>query len=100
MSVSPASALAGSSDVTVTVSGTNFVATVNHISTWAVWTVEANDTTLQTTFVSTTQLTAIVPARLLSKPVTAKISVQVGDAMAASDGVIYPKSNAVTFDVQ
>lgn len=98
-SISPTSAASGSGALTVTIDGSNFVPNENHISTWAVWTAGTNDTTLLTTFISTTQLTAVVPASLLTAPGQAEVSVQVGDSMSASDGVIYPKSNAVTFTV-
>src|SRR5205814_8516463 len=52
-SISPASTTAGSAQFTLTVNGTNFVSTS---------TVYWNGSPLTTTFVSSTQLTAIVPA--------------------------------------
>ncbi len=65
-SFSPTSIPAGGSAFTLTVNGTNFVsgATVN----WS-------GTALTTTFVSTTQLTATVPASLISTTGSANISV-------------------------
>ena len=55
--ISPASAPAGSPDTTIAATGTNFVSGA---------TVDFNGTPLATTFVSSTQLTAIIPAADLS----------------------------------
>ena len=62
----PNSLPAGAPNTTITVSGTNFIpgATAN-------W----NGTALQTTFVSATQLSAVVPALYLSAPGSAPITV-------------------------
>jgi hypothetical protein len=65
-SLSPTSALAGSSDLTLTVNGSNFVS--QSVVQW-------NGTNLATTFVSSTQLTAVVPASLLAQPGTAAVTV-------------------------
>ena len=56
-SISPTTATAGSGSITITLTGTNFVA-----SSIAVW----NTIDLTTTYVSATQLTAVVPASLLA----------------------------------
>jgi len=65
-SISPTCATAGGAQFTLTVNGTNFVPTS---------TVKWNATTLATTFVSSTQLTATVTAALIATPGTASINV-------------------------
>jgi hypothetical protein len=65
-SLSPTSASAGSAAFTLTVNGTNFTATST-----AKW----NSTSLTTTYVSATQLTATVPANLFPYAGTASITV-------------------------
>jgi PKD repeat protein len=65
-SISPACVTAGSSDFTLTVNGTKFVATS---------TVNWNGSALTTTFVSSTQLTAIVAAANVAIAGTASITV-------------------------
>ena len=75
-SLSPSSAMAGSSDLTLIVNGTNFV----HHSI-----VQWNGTSLATTFVSSSQLSAVVPASLLAQAGTASVLVSVpglGNTMA------------------
>jgi hypothetical protein len=65
-SISPTCATAGGPQFTLTVNGTNFVA--NSTVNW-------NGTALTTSFVSSTQLTAIVPATLIATAGTASITV-------------------------
>ena len=65
-SINPSSCLAGSPQFTLTVNGTNFVATSS---------VRWNGTTLATTFISSTQLTATVTAALIATSGTASITV-------------------------
>src|SRR5438105_8813135 len=65
-SISPTSTTAGSAQFTLTVNGTNFVATS---------TVKWNGSALVTTFVSSTQLTAIVPAANVAAVGTASVTV-------------------------
>src|SRR5438552_3305238 len=65
-SISPASTTAGSAQFTLTVNGTNFVSTS---------TVYWNGSPLTTTFVSSTQLTAIVPAANVAAVGTASVTV-------------------------
>ena len=69
-SLSPASTAAGSSDFTLTVNGSGFISgsTVN-------WTANSTTTPLTTTFVSATQLTATVPAALVTTAGTASVTV-------------------------
>ena len=83
----------------LTVTGSNFIPSQDHNSNWAIWSVNGTETFLNTNFVSSTQLTAIVPANLLRGPVTAQVLVETGDIMGASDGVKYPKSNPLAFSV-
>lgn len=103
VSLSPGSAPAGSSDLTVTITGTNFLN--NGISGTSVvgWSTDPNtqccDVWLSTTFVSSNELTAVVPAVLLSNPGTASLFVETGDPMGISDGVPYPRSNSLVFSV-
>jgi hypothetical protein len=94
-SLSPASASQGSPDLVVTITGSNFKNEAHFVSK-AVWSVNGVDTLLSTTFVSTTQLTAVVPAALLSVPVIAQVLLETGDFMGS---LPLSKSNAVTFDV-
>jgi len=64
--ISPNSAPAGSSDLTLTVTGSNFAS--NSIVRW-------NGQDLATTYVSATQLTAVVPAAKLAAAGTAQVTV-------------------------
>ena len=103
-SISPESANAGSSDVTITISGSNFDNQFLHTSV-AFWTTDPNNlhdhgTMLHTTFISSSQLTAVIPADFLQNPNSVQIVVLTGDPMGMSDGFFgYPKSNSVTFAV-
>jgi len=65
-SISPSCVTAGSTGFTLTVTGTKFVS--NSVVNW-------NGSTLTTTFVSSTQLTAIVPAALVATGGTASVTV-------------------------
>jgi YVTN family beta-propeller protein len=65
-SISPASATAGAAALNLTVTGTNFVS--SSVVDW-------NGADLVTTFVSATQLTAMVPANLLTNAGTASVTV-------------------------
>jgi IPT/TIG domain-containing protein len=95
-SMSPTSAIAGSPDLTVVVTGTGFV----RGASWVTWAVGVNQTVLSTKFESDTKLTAIIPADLLKSPVTAQVLVYNGDIMGLSDGYFgYPKSNSLSFSV-
>jgi uncharacterized protein (TIGR03437 family) len=64
-SITPATAVAGSPDITLTVFGSYFVS--DSIVQW-------NGTPLQTSFVTPVQLSAVVPAHLLAAPGTATVS--------------------------
>jgi len=58
--------------------------------------VNGTNTSLATTFVSSTQLTAVIPAALLSNPATAQVFVQTGDPMG---DIPLSKSNSANFSV-
>ena len=83
-SISPTSAAIGGVDVALTVTGSNFAA-----GDVVLWNLSGNSTNLTTTFVSSTQLTAVISAALLASGGDAQISV------FAPSGV----SKAVTFSV-
>jgi len=78
-SISPASAVPGSGDVTLSVTGSNYIqntATSGSSNGSVVqWTSGATQTSLTTTFTSATQLTATVPASLLTTESCAKVTV-------------------------
>jgi hypothetical protein len=102
--ISPSTVAAGSSDVTITIDGTNFGHYGHFTWSTALWTTNGNlhDTGawLQTTISSSNQLTAVIPARLLQSPTSVEILVMNGDVMSMSDGFfVYPRSNSVTFSV-
>lgn len=99
--ISPAGATAGSSDITVRITGSNFKGPDGQSpnGTFALWVVNG-DLELDSRFVSGTELTAVIPAVLLHDPVAAKIAVVTGDPMAWTDGYRrYPRSNALDFAV-
>jgi trimeric autotransporter adhesin len=103
-SISPSTVAAGSLDVTITINGSNFGSYGHFISSTAFWTTNGNlhdtSTWLQTTIISSSQLTAVIPAKLLQSPNSVQIVVMNGDVMGMSDGYFgYPRSNSVTFTV-
>jgi len=103
-SISPSTVGAGSPDVTITIDGLNFGHYGHFVSSTAFWTTNGNlhdtGTWLQTTIVSSSQLTAVIPAKLLESPTSVQIVVMNGDVMGMSDGYFgYPRSNAVRFTV-
>jgi hypothetical protein len=105
-SITPGFAIAGSSDLVLKVTGTNFSQDLPG-SPFAIWSAngvtpnhDAPGTNLATTFVSSTELTAVIPAALLSDPRTAGLTVMNGDIMGVTDGYFnYPRSNSVSFTV-
>jgi hypothetical protein len=103
-SISPSTVAAGSPDVTITISGSNFGYYGHFIWSTAFWTTNGNlhdtGTWLQTTITSDNQLTAVIPAKLLQSPTSVQILVMNGDVMGMSDGYFgYPRSNSVSFTV-
>lgn len=102
-SISPANARAGSTDLTVTISGSNFES-APFLSTLVAWSpsdtvTHCCNTWLLTTFISSTQLTAVIPAALLKSPTTGYLFAETGDLQSITDGVEYPYSNVVAFRV-
>ena len=103
-SISPSTVAAGSADLTITIKGSNFGHYGHFIWSTAFWTTSGNlhdtGTWLQTTIISTSQLIAVIPAKLLQSPNSVQIVVMNSDVMGMSDGFFgYPESNAVTFTV-
>lgn len=103
-SISPSTVAAGSPDLTITINGSNFGHFGHFVWSTAFWTTNGNlhdtGTWLQTTIVSDSQLTAVIPAKLLEGPTSVQIVVMNGDIMGMSDGFFgYPRSNSVTFTV-
>jgi hypothetical protein len=95
ISISPVSAIAGSSDLVLIVTGSNFVDDTHNKSV-VVWSANGTDTFLATTFVSSTQLTGVIPAALLANPVTARVLVETGDPLGS---LPFSKSTSINFSV-
>jgi hypothetical protein len=97
----PLSTQAGSADLTITIKGSNF----ENYKTVAFWTTDPSNlhdhgTMLNTQFVSSTEITVMIPAALLANPNTVSIVVLTGDPMGMSDGYFgYPESNSLSFTV-
>ncbi len=87
--LSPQSASAGSGDVTVTITGTNFTQ-----DTFAQWTGSPNSGPLPTIYAGPTQITATIPAANLQSPQSATISVF--DSTLGSSSLVL---NSLTFTV-
>jgi hypothetical protein len=103
-SIEPSSVAAGSADVTIMIKGANFGHYGHFIWSTAFWTTNGNlhdtGTWLDTTILSDTQMTAVIPAKLLGSATSVQIVVMNGDVMGMSDGYFgYPRSNSVTFTV-
>jgi len=103
-SISPSTIAAGSADVTITINGSNFGHYGHFIWSTAFWTTNGNlhdtGTWLQTSIISDSQLTAVIPAKLLQDPGSVQIVVMNGDIMGMSDGFFgYPRSSLVSFTV-
>jgi hypothetical protein len=103
-SISPSTVAAGSPNLTITIDGLNFGQFGHFVFSTAFWTTNGNlhdtGTWLQTSIVSSTKLTAVIPASLLQSATSVQIVVLNGDIMGMSDGYFgYPRSNSVTFTV-
>jgi hypothetical protein len=97
ISISATSAMAGSPDLTLTITGSNGVFyNAAHNLSQAVWLVNGSDNVLSTTFVSNSMLAAVVPAALLSNPVKAQVFVETGNLKGSVPPV---KSNPIFFNV-
>jgi hypothetical protein len=93
--ITPPSAIRGTADLKLTLTGSNFLGATHNFSQ-AAWVANGNATLLMTTFVSSTQLTAVVPAALLTDPITAQVLLETGDPMG---DLPLTKSNSVSFSV-
>lgn len=103
--ISPPSTRVGSPELTVTITGANFLNTNFMNTSVAFWTTDPNNlhdhgTMLNTTFVNGSQLSVVIPATLMANSTSVQIVVLNGDVMGMSDGYFgYPKSNSLTFTV-
>ena len=98
-SIVPASAVAGSLDLTVTIAGSNLDllhAGSHQTNTVVVWSANGTDTMLPATVKSSAQLTAVVPAALLAKAVAARLFVQ---KWYFADDTPFATSNTLSFTV-
>ena len=97
ISVSPTSVLPGGPDLTLTITeAAGQFDNAPHNLSRAVWSVNGVDTVLTTTFVSSSMLTAVVPASLSSSSVQAEVFVETGDPAGSAPEA---QSSSVTFDV-
>jgi Ca2+/H+ antiporter len=94
-SVSPTSAIAGSPDLTITVSGSNFF-NLSHSKSFVFWSLNGVETLLSTNYVSSSELRAVIPAALMASPTTANVLVETGDPIGSSP---FAKSNSISFVV-
>lgn len=94
-SVSPSSATAGSPDLKLSVTGSNFDPGAHRVNQ-IMWTAAGVSTPITATFLNTTQLTAVLPAKLLAAPITATLTVEVWDS--TNDAPV-ATSNALKFAV-
>jgi hypothetical protein len=94
-SLSPSSAMAGSPDLKLSVTGSNFDSGAHRVNQ-IVWTAAGVSAPITATFLNTTQLTAVLPAKLLASAVTANLTVEVWDVMG---DVPLATSNALKFTV-
>jgi len=98
ISISPGNASVGSPDLTLTVSGSKTFTFDDggvHSST-VVWVQGGVQTPLLTTFVNSSQLTAILPAALMADVVTGNICVQIWDRV---ENTLVTSSSTVPFRV-
>ena len=93
--ITPGAVGAGSADLKITLTGSNFLGQSHNFSQ-AAWSVNGIITLLATTFVSSSQLTAVVPGALLTNPVNALMFLETGDPMG---DLPLSKSNSVSFSV-
>jgi len=100
-SITPGFAIAGSSDLVLNVTGTNFSRALPG-SPFAIWarTDVLELTALATTYAIETELRAVIPAALLSRSGAWGVKVMNGDRVGFSNGYRgYPASNVVRFRV-
>jgi len=95
LTISPTTAAAGSPDLSLTLLGQGFTSAVHKINR-VVWSANGTVTTLSATFVSSTQLNAVVPAELLGTPGNAQVWVEIWDIMGDVPDFT---SNSVSFTI-
>ena len=98
ISISPSSVTAGSPDLTLVIMGSqtfSFTSAAHRINK-VVWLANGTETPLSATFVSSSQLSAFLPATLLVDPVTAKLHVEIWDRQGDAPIAI---SSSVPFQV-
>ena len=98
ISILPANAISGSPDLTLTITGSqafSFTSAAHKVNR-VVWLTNGTDTQLSTTFVSSSQLSAVLPAPLLVDDVTAKVRVEIWDVQG---DVPLATSSSVPFQV-
>lgn len=95
---SPEAALAGSTDLTITVTGANFVARFPGF-TWVRWRANGRTADLTTTVASSTRLTAVIPAQLLREGAIARLELVISDPPASANGVNEAMSDFLPFVV-
>ena len=93
--LSPTNAAAGSPDLQLTVRGSNFDGS-GVIQSEVVWSVNGSNTFLTRTVDSSTQITAQIPASLLTSPVTVQVFVEKWDRI---EGTASEASQTVSFGV-
>jgi hypothetical protein len=100
-SITPGFAIAGSSDLELNVTGTNFSRALQG-SPFALWSPDGvqQNFMLTTTFAIETKLRAVIPAARLIHPGAVGVTVMNGDIRGLADGYLgYPRSNSVRFRV-
>jgi len=93
--VFPSAVVAGSPDLTLTITGNNFVEG-RVMGSHAAWVANGDTTLLATTYVGSTRLTVVIPAALLSNSVIAQVLLRTGDPMGNAP---LASSNAIDFVV-
>ena len=98
ISISPVYAAPGSADLTLTITASQTFSFggggpwINKV----LWSVNGSETELSATLISSSQLTAIVPAALLTSPVISELRVEVWDHI---EGTLVAISSSVPFKV-
>ena len=99
-SLSPNTATTASADLILTITGTNLdllhTGSPQQTRTFAIWSMNGSQTSLNTTVVSSTQVTAVVPSALLAARASAEIAVQ---KWFKADDTPFAVSNSLAFTV-
>jgi hypothetical protein len=98
ISISPAYATPGSADLTITITASKTFSLAGG-GPWinkVVWSANGSETELSATLISSSQLTAILPAALLTSPVQVELRVEVWDRI---EGTLVATSSSVPFQV-